>query len=304
MIVITAPSGNIGHQVLQNVLESGLPIRVIEREPHRIAPEIRDRIEIVQGSHKDARVLDRAFEGADTVFWLCPPDPKATSVRSAYVDFTRPATDALRRYSVPRVISISALGRGTPQAASAGHVTASLAMDDLIAATGISFRALTMPSFMDNLRRQIGPIRTQGVFFSPIAADRLMPTCATKDIAAAAAALLTDPVWNGQDHKAVMGPENLSFDDMARIMSEVLGKTVRVQQISGEAYKANLLANGMSDAMAQGMLDMALAKNAGLDNAEPRDNKSSSPTHFSDWCEHILKPAVFLASRSSTTIKP
>lgn len=288
------PLGNIGHQVLQNVLASGLPIRVIEREPERLPPVIRDRIEIVPGSHSDASVVDRAFEGADTVFWLCPPDPRAVSVQSAYVDFTRPAAEALRRHAVRRVVSVTALGRGTPQAANAGYVTASLAMDDLIASTGVAFRALTMPSFMDNLLRQVEPIRTQGLFFSPISGDRRMPTCATSDIAAAAAALLTDPAWSGQGHKAVLGPEDLSFNDMARIMSGVLGKSVRFQQIGGEAYRANLIGNGMSEAMAQGMLDMAMAKNNGLDNAELRTSDSGSPTSFRDWCERVLKLAVLV----------
>lgn len=48
----------------------------------------------------------------------------------------------------------------------------------------------------------------------------------------------------------------------------------------------------MSDAMAQGMLDMMVAKNEGLDNAEPRTPQSTTPTSFRQWCEEVLKPAV------------
>jgi hypothetical protein len=55
---------------------------------------------------------------------------------------------------------------------------------------------------------------------------------------------------------------------------------VRFQQISGEAYKARLIENGMSEAMAQGMLDMAVAKDNGLDDAEPRTPQSTTPTRF------------------------
>ena len=90
----------------------------------------------------------------------------------------------------------------------------------------------------------------------------------------------------------MLGPEDLSFNDMAQIMSEVLRKPVRFQQIAGEAYKANLMKHGMSDAMAQGMLDMAMAKNEGLDNAEPRTPQSTTPTSFRQWCEEVLKSAV------------
>jgi uncharacterized protein YbjT (DUF2867 family) len=292
MIVVTTPTGNIGEQVLANILDSGVPIRVIVRDPSSLPSQTRSRVEVVQGSHGDINIVTRAFKGADSVFWLCPPDPHAESVEAAYLNFTRPACKALRSQRVNRVVGVSALGRGTAMARKAGFVTASLAMDDMIASTGVSFRALTMPSFMHNILRQAEPIRNQGVFFSPISGDRKLPTCATRDIAAVAARVLLDPSWNGRGSVAVLGPEDLSFNDMARIMSEVLGKPVRFQQITGEAYKANLIKNGMSDAMAQGMLDMAMAKNEGLDNAEPRTPQSTTPTSFRQWCEEVLKPAV------------
>ena len=293
MIVITAPTGAIGRQVLANVLDSGEQrIRVIARDPARIPPEIRERIEVVQGSHGDSDVVNKAFAGADAVFWLPPPNPRAESVDAGYVGFTRPACEAFKTRGVKRVVGISALGRGTPMSKHAGQVTASLAMDDLIASTGVSYRALTMPSFMDNLLRQVQPIRNQGMFVSPIAGDRRNPTCATRDIAAVAARLLLDSTWSGHDHVAVLGPEDLSFNDMAQVMSEVLGKPVRFQQIPGEAFKARLLELGTSEAMAQATLDMMLAKNEGLDNAERRTPQSTTPTSFRQWCEEVLKPAV------------
>jgi hypothetical protein len=57
-------------------------------------------------------------------------------------------------------------------------------------------------------------------------------------------------------------------------------------------FKARLTGFGMSDAMAQGMLDMMLAKDNGLDNAEPRTPRSTTPTGFRQWCAEVLKPAV------------
>jgi hypothetical protein len=79
---------------------------------------------------------------------------------------------------------------------------------------------------------------------------------------------------------------------MAEIASEVLGKEVRFQQTTFEAYKARFLGFGMSDAMAQGMTDMAWAKNEGLDNAVQRTPKNTTSTSFRQWCEEVLKPAV------------
>src|SRR5258706_375122 len=76
------------------------------------------------------------------------------------------------------------------------------------------------------------------------------------------------------------------------IMAEVLGKPIRYQRVSFETYEAGFVELGMSDAMAQGMTDMARAKNEGLDNAEPRTPENTTPTSFRQWCEEMLKPAV------------
>ncbi len=218
--------------------------------------------------------------------------PPRIWLAAVYVDFTRPACDAFKRHEVTRVVGISALGRGTAVAGHAGLVTASLAMDDLIASSGVSYRALTMPSFMDNLLRQVESIRNRGMFFTPISGDHKLPSCATRDIAATAARLLLDDSWSGNGHVAVLGPEDLSFNDMAQILSEVLSEPVRYQQIPAQALKDRLTGSGMSDAMAQGTVDMMVAKDQGLDNAEPRTPESTTPTSFRQWCDEVLKSAV------------
>ncbi|MDB5553894.1 MAG: NAD-dependent epimerase/dehydratase family protein [Rhizobium sp.] len=292
MIVITAPTSSIGSQVLENILDGGEPIRVIARDPSRIPTHVRERIEIVEGSHGDADIVQRAFEGADAVFWLPPPNPLTSTIEAAFLDFTRPACEAFKSAGVRRVVGISALGRGTGLEGNAGMVTVSLAMDNLIASTGVAYRPLTMPSFIDNMLRQVQSIGKQGMFFSPLTGDRKHPTCATRDIATVAARRLLDHFWSGSHEVPVLGPEDLSQEDMARIMSEALGKPVRFQQIPIDAFKAQLLERGSSEAFAQGIVDMMIAKDNGLDDGETRTPENTTPTSFRQWCEEVLKPAV------------
>jgi uncharacterized protein YbjT (DUF2867 family) len=291
-VLVTAPTSSIGQKVLRQLVDSGAHVRVIARDPSRIATDLRRQVEIVQGSHGDARTVDIAFEEVDSIFWLCPPDPQAPSVNAAYVDFARPACRAIGRGGVRRIVGISALGRGSPLAADAGYVTASLEMDDLIASTGVAFRALTLPSFMENLVRQANPIRDQGSFFLPFEGDLKLPTIASRDIATVAAGLLLDPSWHGQEEVPLLGPEDLSFNEMAGIMSEELDMPVKYQQISFEAYQAGFVQRGMSAAMAQGMADMARAKSGGLDSVIARTAANSTPTSFRIWCDEELRPAV------------
>lgn len=290
MIVVTTPTGNIGQQVLERLLDADEAVRVIVRDAAKLPARAQGRVEVVVGSHGDAAVVDRAFAGADALFWVVPPDPRAASVTAAFVDFARPAAAALRRHGVARVVGVSALGRGVP--GEAGYVTASFAMEELIAASGVAYRALAMPSFMENLLRQVDPILQKGLFFSSLPGDLKAPACATRDIAAVAATLLVDESWSGVGSVPVLGPEDLSFDDMARIMTDVLGKPVRYQQIPVAALKAQMLERGTSEAMAQGRADMMTAKAAGLDSADPRTPQATTPTTFRQWCEAVLKPAI------------
>ncbi len=290
MILVTTPTGNIGRQLIGELLAAGQAVRVIVRDPSRLPVATRERVEVVPGSHGDAAVVNRAFQEADAVFWLKPPDPQLSA--ADYSDFTRPARDAIRKHRVGHVVSVSNLGRGTRFAGRAGLVTASLAMDDLIAGTGTNLRALALPGFMDNLLRQVPAIKSQGTFFGPIAADRKLPLCATRDIAAVAARLLVNRSWTGRADVPVLGPEDLSCDDMARIMSDVLGRPIRYQRVPFDALEAQLKGQGMSDAFVRGYVDMMRAKDEGMDNAEPRTPAATTPTTLRAWCEVVLKPAV------------
>ncbi|MBL1111121.1 NAD(P)H-binding protein [Streptomyces sp. 110] len=296
MIVITAPTGQIGSRVMGILLneapERGEELRVIVRDPGKLPDAVRARVDVVTGSHGDAEVVDRAFAGADAVFWLVPPHPRAPSLDAAYSGFTRAAAKAFTAHGVGHVVGVSALGRGTPAAGRAGHVTASLAMDDLIAGTGVAYRALACPSFMDNLLRQVASIRDDGVFTDTAAADRTAPTAATGDIAAAAAGLLLDRSWTGTGEVPVLGPEDLSANDMARVMSEVLGRPIRYRRQSLEDLRAAFTGRGVGDAIVQGYVDMMRSKDDGIDGGVPRTPETASPTTFRQWCEEVLKPAV------------
>ncbi|RKN39220.1 NAD(P)H-binding protein [Streptomyces hoynatensis] len=294
MIVITAPTGKIGHQVLNGVLAGGEKVRVVVRDPARLAPGVREQVEVVQGSHGDPRIVDRAFDGADAVFWLLPGDPHAASVDEAFSGFTRPAAEALRDRGVKRVVDVSGLGRGTAQAGHAGHVTASLAMDDLIAGTGVAFRALAAATFMDNLLRQVEVIKAQGAFFGVLDPGFALPAVATRDIAAVATRLLLDDTWSGREEIPLLGPEDLSNEQMAAIVSEVLGTPVSYRQIPAEALREQLTGLGTSEAMAQAMLDMIAAKENGLDHGVARtpQHAADTPTTFRQWCEEVFRPAM------------
>ncbi len=292
MIVITTPTGQIGRQVLDHLVGADEPVRVIARDPSRLDPQTRRRIEVVQGSSDDPDVVAQALHGADAMLWVVPPDPRAEHVEQYYVEFTRPVSEAVSRQGIQRVVGVTSLGRAYPQ--SAGNLSAAFAMDELIESTGVHYRALAMPFFMENLLHQVDAIR-QGVIAMPNAATRPLASVATRDIAPVAARLLLDRTWSGQQSVPVISPDHLTPDAMAQVVSEVLGHPVTYQQVPATTYQQTMTQYGMTSAWAQGLVDMAAAQDDGIYDTE-QATAAPQPTSFRTWCQQVLVPAVTTTS--------
>jgi uncharacterized protein YbjT (DUF2867 family) len=279
-------------QVRDRILDSGEAVRVIARDPSRLPARVHARAEVVQGSHGDTGTITKALADADRLFWLAPPPPFSHlgGAEHYYLDFTRPACEAIRGLGI-RVVGVSTLGHGYQ--GKAGLLSAALAMDELIEGTGVSYRALAMPFFMENLLHQAQAIKEQGTFSMANTAGRPLPAVATR-VAAAAAALVLDPSWSGQASILMAGPGDLTPDGMAEVISGTLGRMVRYRQVPAAGYQATMLQHGASQAMAQDMADMTEAQNNGIYDAEPRDPDSAAvtATSFRQWCHDTLKPAI------------
>jgi uncharacterized protein YbjT (DUF2867 family) len=135
-------------------------------------------------------------------------------------------------------------------------------------------------------------MKEKGMFSLPILPALKAPLVATSDIAAVGAKFLLDTTWTGQADVPVLGPEDISPNEMAEILSVVLGRPVRYEQTPIEAYKTRMVSRGMSEAFAQGLADMMTAKNEGIDNTASRAAAADTPTTFRQWSETILKPSV------------
>ncbi|WP_344609085.1 NAD(P)H-binding protein [Streptomyces glaucus] len=293
MIVITTPTGQIGREVLDRLLDArdgAVPLRVIARDPGRLSSRAREAADVVRGSHADPAVLRAACAGADRVFWLVPPSPHAASAEEHFRAFSLPLCEVIREQGVERVVAVSTLGRGI--AGNAGLVSASLAMDERIAATGVHYRAVCPPFLMENLLGQAAALRA-GELFMAYPADRVLRTCATGDVAATAARLLLDDTWTGRGDVPTVGPDDLTPEGMAAVVSDVLDRTVRVRETTPEQYEASALRAGASEGWARALADMARAlRDQGFYGADAPTTPETAPTGFGEWCEKVLRPAV------------
>jgi uncharacterized protein YbjT (DUF2867 family) len=165
-------------------------------------------------------------------------------------------------------------------------------MDDLIADTGVAYRALACASFFENLLEEADSIREKGVFTDVVEADRKAPLVAVADIAAAAASLLLDRSWTGTGSIPLLGPRDMSPNDVARVMTEQFGRPVRYERQPLDEMRSTLVGHGLDEEFVQAIADMKRAKDEGLDAGVERTANTSSPTTFETWCAQVLKPAV------------
>ncbi|WP_290055592.1 hypothetical protein [Amycolatopsis solani] len=101
-----------------------------------------------------------------------------------------------------------------------------------------------------------------------------------------------DRTWTGQDSVESLGGDDLSHDDVAEILTKVLGTPIRYEPGERAAVKRFLADRGFSEAMAQSMVDMDLAAERGINNATPRTPENTTPTTFREFAAETVKPAV------------
>jgi uncharacterized protein YbjT (DUF2867 family) len=290
MIVLTTPTGNVGSQLLTQLLDAGdESLRVIVRDPSRIDETVREQVQVIVGSHDDPAVLDQALDGAQGLFWLVPPSMRATSAEEYYLSFTRPAVEAIRRHHVGHVLGISSAGWNWPHPA--GLLSAAHAMDTELERCGAAYRSLGMGFYMENLLRPLPQMTSEGILSLPLNPDRPLATIATQDIAATSASLLLDRGWQGTDRIPVFGPDHLTPNQMAATISDVLGSQVTFEQADLEHVTASTIKRGVPEGMARDFAAMYQAQQDGIYD-EDWTQATPTPTNFRTWCETVLAPAA------------
>jgi uncharacterized protein YbjT (DUF2867 family) len=143
-------------------------------------------------------------------------------------------------------------------------LSAAFAMDEEIEKTGVAYRTLCMPFFMENLLRQSSAIREQGVFSLAHPANRPLAMGATRDVAVTAAQFLGDRLWDGQERVPVFGPDRLTLSQMAEVLSDVVGRDVAFQEQSLADVERTLRRRGASDGIVRDVTEATAAVSSGI----------------------------------------
>ena len=89
------------------------------------------------------------------------------------------------------------------------------------------------------------------------------------------------------------GPEELSFDEVAEVLSEALGRKVVYVQCKRDEARQNLLAGGLSENVADMLLEMYDAIESGkVRSLQPRWAETTTPTTLAEFARETMLPLI------------
>jgi uncharacterized protein YbjT (DUF2867 family) len=244
MILVTGATGNVGRQVVAQLVAAGEPVRALSRHPGRA--EWPDGVDAVAGD-LTAELPGSVFEGVRALHLFPEPTQVETVVAAA-------AAAGVQHVTVLSSLSVS-MGAEEGMALRGRH----LAVEQAVEASPMTWTHLRPGMFMTNTLAWAQGIRSEGVVREPFGAATAAPVHEV-DIAAVAVASLLDPERHAGHAYELSGPEALSHLDRVRILAEVLGRPVRFEEQTRDQARAALLANPwMNEHLADALLAMQAA---------------------------------------------
>ena len=283
-VLVTGGTGKTGRTLTELLRGSGVPVRVATRTPSEGDPEA------VRFDWDDPASHTAALRGMDRVYLVPPPlttdplpqvGPFLAEAERAGVRRVVLLGSAIVLPNAPGALELAAQVRARPGWA-------------VLRASGFMQNFLAPHPMGERIRRH-GEIRTA-------AGDGRVGWIDARDIAAAAAALLTDPDLHPDDDARtrsdhlLTGPKALSYRDAATIISAQTGRPVRVQLVGVDEAARGLRASGipalLADALAAvdarlgaGQEDQVSTAVLDLTGRPPRTFAEFVRDHATEWVD-------------------
>jgi uncharacterized protein YbjT (DUF2867 family) len=228
-ILLIGATGNVGSQVVSQLLATGASFRAMLRKPHKA--KFAAPVEVVQGDLTVPETLDGCLQGIDTVFlvWVAPP-PSVV-----------PALQRITRH-VRRVVFLSAPLKTAHPLFQQPNAARALAeqIERLIESSGVEWTFLRPGMLASNAVSWWAPqIRRAEVVRWPYLSVPAAPID-ERDIAAMAVRALCEEGHSGAEY-VMTGPESLSHLEQIRTIGRVIGRPLEASEISPDEARRELL---------------------------------------------------------------
>lgn len=239
-IAIIGATGKFGGHVIDALLERGVApsdVLALGRDGDRLE-ELADRgLRTAFLDLADEAGTAETLRGVDRLLLVSIGAPGAAlAPRTA-------AIDAAAAAGVPHIVYTSALGApSTSFALAAEH----RATEEVITGSGLPATFMRNGWWTENLKQDFETARDRGVIANSIGDGRLA-TATRRDMAEAAAVVLTEPGHEGRAYE-LSGDAAWNYAEFAQAAQEVLGTPVRYEPLTPEQERDMLLGAGLDEA--------------------------------------------------------
>jgi len=260
-IVVTGATGQLGHLVVEALLDRGVPaseITAVGRSTDKLA-DLADRgVAVMAADYTDPASLDAAFAGADSVLLVSSNDFNDRPGQH------RNAIDAAKRAGVSRLVYTSGPKATTSSVLLlADHGTT----ENYLQESGLPSTALRNGWYVENYTAQWPTYREHGMVGS--AGEGRVSLAPRSDFAEAAAVVLTTDGHEGKVYE--LGGEAVTLTELAAVFSDATGTKVEYTDVPVEALVGILEGAGLPAPLATVFADVDRGIAAGELFVDPAD---------------------------------
>jgi uncharacterized protein YbjT (DUF2867 family) len=243
MYLVSGATGNVGRQVVTQLLAAGTPVRGLVRRADVGLPA---GVEAVVGDLTAPDTLPAALAGVRAAFLF--PVPGCGPAFAA----------AARAAGVARIVLLSSGevldgGAAQPHGVAGFHAE----IERAVAGCGVGWTFLRCGAFATNTLQWAGMIRAGDTVGLPFPQAQFAPVHEA-DVAAVAVAALIGEGHAGARYR-LTGPAALTQAEQVATIGAVLGRRLRVAEVPAELFRERLLQRGVPAAVADGLVGMFAA---------------------------------------------
>jgi uncharacterized protein YbjT (DUF2867 family) len=248
-IAIIGATGNTGRATVKELKSLGESPLGIVRNPDKARDVLGPDAAIAIADVDDRASLEKALEGVERLFIVTGHNPQLASQQIHILEAAKAA-------GVKFILKVSGgrdvIGPDAESVVGRGHY----AVEEAIKKSGVAWCTLSPGLFMQNTLTQAASIKNDSKLVLPFPKDLAICFIDVRDTAAVAARILRDPARHAGQVYDFTGFRS-SYEEFARVFSDVLGKTVAYVGASLEAAEAGMKARGMPEWLVGHMLTIA-----------------------------------------------
>jgi uncharacterized protein YbjT (DUF2867 family) len=229
MYLVIGATGNVGSEVVKQLLDAGEKVRVFTRDANKVAAWD-GQVEVAIGDLTAPGTVAKAALGVKGVFLM-----------NGALDgeIFRQLIGAVKALGNPRVVFLSTLFASLPESR-IGQLHKD--KEDVIRSSGLPARFVRAGAFMTNAYQWLRTIKAEGTVYNAMGAGKVAPVAAD-DIAAVAVHALTDSSLTPEVFE-VTGGELLTIPEQVGILADAVKKPIRCIDVSTETATQGLIDAG------------------------------------------------------------